>query len=195
MIPAKANNDHLVSRFNGRDIGAFGDVYSALYEHLHYFAAAVCRGSGLTPDDIVHDVFVKVWARRGVRFLSLDGIRAYMFTSIRNHFYDHTAHERHMAEYRRRLEEDDDDLFVVQMVDGGLRTWLNQAVDTLPAECGDVLRYHLDGWRVNEIAERMNISERTVHNRKAEATERLRAQFDRDALLIVSLIIADFYLA
>ncbi len=183
----KVREGHVVARFNSRDVGAFGEVYSALYEHLHHFAATVCRGSSLPPDDIVHDVFIKVWARRGVRFTSLDGIRAYMLTSIRHHFYNHAIHERHTAEYRRRLEADED-LFVVQMVDGGLRAWLNQAVDTLPAECGEVLRYHLEGWRVNEIAERMNISERTVHNRKAEATELLRSQFDKDALMIIILM-------
>lgn len=182
----RAKEEALLKQFNRRETGAFGELYTCLYDHLFYFTTDMCRGSDLSPDDVIHDVFIKIWVSSDVQFTSVEGVKAYIFTSIRNYFLNYMLRKK--REQRYRMAVADDDRMIVQVVDSGVRAYINQAVDTLPAECAEVLRYHLEGWYTKEIAERMNLSERTVYNRKNEAIDLLRSRLDKETLAIIALI-------
>lgn len=181
------DNELLLEQFNQRDIAAFGEVYTYLYDQLYYFSANLCCGSDLMPEDVVHDIFIKVWSSTDVKFSTLFGIKAYMLTSIRNLLYNHTLRKKHDRKYRQ-VAYMDDNLFVTQIVESGIKAYLNQELDLLPQECADVLKYHLEGWYTKEIAEKLNISERTVYNRKNEALSILKSRLDKKALTIIVLL-------
>lgn len=183
---SQEKEDSLVEQFNRRDIAAFGQVYTSLYDQLYYFTASVCRSSDLVPDDVIHDIFVKIWSAY-VEFSTLEGIKAYILTSIRNQFHNHVIRKKREERYRQ-MALMDDDWFVVQIAESGVKSYVNQAIDALPEECAEILKYHLEGWYTKEIADKMGVSERTVYNRKNEALDLLKSHLDEKTLAAILLI-------
>ena len=129
LTQEKAN--YLIEQFNRRDTAALGKIYSYLYDQLYYFTLSVCRNSDLLPDDVIHDVFIKVWLSSDTKFLSIESIKAYMYTSIRNLFRNHIVRKK-LEEKYMQTAFDDEDMFVVQMVESGVWAHINQAIDKLP---------------------------------------------------------------
>lgn len=177
----------LTERFNRRDIEAFGLIYLHLYDQLHYFTTSLCRGSDLVADDVIQDIFVRMWMSSSTKFSSVEQIKAYILTSTRNHLYNHFVRKKTEELYRQSVFTDDD-RFVVEITESGIWSWVNQAIEILPEECAKVLRYHLEGWQVKEIADKMGVSERTVRNRKNEAIDKLRSHFGDKIVTAILLI-------
>ena len=90
----------LLSRFNERDIAAFGEIYSLFYDDLFYYALKLYGNTNVEPQDVVHDTFLKLWQFPRTRFESLAGLKAYLFVALRNEFNQCVGHNYYVEELR-----------------------------------------------------------------------------------------------
>jgi len=89
------DRDKAASRFQ-RDL-------IALVPYLHNFARALCGNRALA-EDIAQEALAKAWRARG-RFDPGTNLKAWLFTILRNEFYDHARRARREAQWDEQLAE------------------------------------------------------------------------------------------
>ncbi len=132
-----------------------------------------------TAEDIVQDVFFKLWKKMQHNELkkNLD-IKPYLYVAVKN-----TALNKLKVNKRRAdLEEKSlTPLFVETMtaadilIYNELKNHLMNAITDLPPKCREVFQLsRLENMSYKEISEQMNISIKTVENQMGKALRRLR---------------------
>lgn len=127
--------------------------------------------SGYCAEDMVHDVFLKLWDKQ-IFLLPDPELKRILYASVHNTCIDYLRRsmmEQEILDKRAlqlKLEELDffessDELFMRQ----NIMEFLLKKVDELPERSREVFRLsYLDGMKAAEIAEQLNISVRTVEN-------------------------------
>ena len=127
--------------------------------------------SGFFAEDIVHDVFLKLWDKQ-VFLLPDDELKRILFVAVRNACIDHLRRsnmEQEILDHRAvqlKLEELDyfessDELFMRK----DLLELLMKKVAELPERSQEIFRLsYLKGMKAAEIAEQLGLSVRTVEN-------------------------------
>ena len=171
-----------------------GDATSfrLLYEHFHRdlyrFALHVVK-SGALAEDVVHDVFVRIWEKRD----QLDPARSfksYLFTICRNrilNLLERAAYETQILDeisrgYAAILADDSEgNNFVVER-----EQLLRDAIDKLPPQRRQIFELaKLNGLSYEEIARQLQISRGTVSDHIVKANRFVRAYLQTHATLQV----------
>lgn len=169
-------------RIRRSDREAFECLFYALHDALYRYAVSIA-GEEATAGDIVQEVFVQLWERRG----TLDperSLRALLFRMVRNRAYNHERDRRRRAKLLREegeviangRPEAPDGRVRAKHLDGLLRQW----IEALPERQREALllsRY--EGLSHEEIAQVMDISPRTVNNHLVRALKTLRGEVSK----------------
>ena len=132
-------------------------------------------------EDIVHDVFLKLWDRQ-VFLLPESELRRVLYVAVRNACIDHLRRLSQEQEYidRRMLQLRLDELDFFEASDKlfmqkDLLDLLLKKVEELPERSREIFKLsYLEGLKTAEIAERLNLSTRTVENQLYRALLFLR---------------------
>lgn len=137
--------------------------------------------SSFFAEDIVHDVFLKLWDRQ-VFLLPENELKRILYAAVRNACIDHLRRlnmEQEIMDHRAiqlKLDELDffeasDELFMRK----DLLDFLMSKVDELPERSREIFRLsYVNGLKAAEIAEQLNLSVRTVENQLYRALLHLR---------------------
>lgn len=174
----------LVERFNNRSIVAYSEIYTLFYSELKHFASKLYKGTSVDACDVIHDVYLNIWQSKKRDFQSLINIKSYLYVSVKNGFKDFLGHNTYIDKYQKDFL-DNDDLFLIEIMESEVYSTVNQAIDLLPEECALTFRLHIEGWSIKEISEKLHKSERTIHSRKSEAIEMLKRKIDTDKLFML----------
>ena len=151
------------------DIDHYQHIYTEYAPMLMRFAEKFV--SGFFAEDIVHDVFLKLWDKQVFRLPESD-LKRVLYVSVRNACLDYLRRmnmEQEIIDHRAlqlKLDELDffeasDELFMRK----DLLDLLMKKVAELPERSQEVFRMsYLEGLKAAEIAERLNLSVRTVEN-------------------------------
>lgn len=177
----------LLLRFNNRDNSAFCEVYEIVYDELFYFTSSVYKDTEVVASDVIHDIFIKLWEARGVKFNSLLSIKGYIYISVKNKFRDYISHRKCKDKFNNAMRLTDD-YFVSQIAESETLTIMAEAERCLPTECAKVFRMYIEGWDVKEIAEKLNKSQSTVYAQKTEAITILKKKISKDKFLLIIML-------
>lgn len=174
----------LISLVKDGNQAAFESIYRSNAADLISFAR---KNVDLeTAAEIVQDVFVSLWMRRGE--LEITSIRAYLFSSVRYRLIRHVKHEkvkRKYEEHYRLFEAAYQNTPEPQRNPELLQQKIIALTSQLPERCRQALQLRLsENLSNSEIAQRMNISKRTVETYISQALDVLR-QYPKDLLEIV----------
>ncbi|WEK36063.1 MAG: RNA polymerase sigma-70 factor [Candidatus Pseudobacter hemicellulosilyticus] len=178
----------LVSGVAAGDAAAFTVLYQEYYPRI-YGLARHLTGSEASAEEIVQDVFLKVWLRQQA-LKEVQHFEAYLFVIARNHIYTYL---RSMA---RRATGSADPLDQ-QPVSGyspadslelkEMNLLLAAAIGRLPAQQQEVYRLSKEqGLSREEIAERMHLSPETVKVHLARAMRAIRTYLAARLLLVLA---------
>jgi len=141
-------------------------------------------------EDVVHDVFAAIWKNRHNQ--EIQSLRNYLATAVK---YRILREARKAALARNYQEKELSGIYATAPdTDGELDNkcilqMLRKEVETLPAKCKLVFRYSRDqGLTVREIAEKMQISPKTVENQLHKALHRLRLSLRNLPFLFLLII-------
>lgn len=189
QIPDLIETEELIRRFNRREESAFENIYGLLYQDLLYFSIKLFNHSGLVPQDILQDLFMKLWIEKHISFNSLEHIKAYMYTSIRNSFREYYSHEKVKSKYEQTLQ-DEKDLFASYLIETEVIAELSRHPELFPKECAKVLKLYLEGWDIKDIAKKLGKSPSTIYTQRQEIVEILKKLMKRE--LFSLLLYASF---
>lgn len=173
----------LLTRLRAGDSTAFTHIFKAYNKALYEFARRSI-GSKEECEEIVQDVFVSLWERRGQ--LQIDSLRAYLFISVKYkviRYIKHQTVKRKYEEHYRHFES----TYIVpaepelpQMIP--LHARLSESLQGLPARCREAFQLRMEQNLTNsEIAQRLHVSKRTVEDYMTTAFAHLR-KFEKKIL-------------
>lgn len=186
LIYSELEQSLLLKRFNNRDSNAFGEVYSLYANELLYFTKRIYSDTDIAANDVIHDVFIKIWESERLKFASLPNIKGYLIVSIKNYFKDYIKHHQCVGKFNQEILNNED-AFISQVVENETLSIISQALDMLPIECARVFKLCIDGWEVKDIAQKLNKTSSTVYKQKQEAITILKEKLPKDKLFILTL--------
>jgi RNA polymerase sigma-70 factor (ECF subfamily) len=180
------DNVALTSSFRQGDEKALVIYFNTFYPALCSYAFSYAHDME-TAKEIAAEAFYKTWKYRQ-QFINPGSIRAYLYTIVRRDAaYWHQQKKRFTITALpgdEAIESPEPDEFAKLVKAETLRQLYN-AIEQLPVECRKVFRMlYVEGKKVKEIAEELNISPSTVKAQKARGISLLRKKI---TLLVLSI--------
>lgn len=167
---------HLLMLISEGDEGAFGQVFNYYFDHLYGFTLSVTKSAVLT-EEILQDVFVKVWQKRAV-LPSIEKFEAWLFILTRNHAYKvvqrelarPSYHEYLVSYFSQSADSPEQRLYYKEFQEA-----LSHAVASLPKQQRLVFtRSRLQGCSLDEISAELHLSKYTVKSHLTKAIHAVR---------------------
>ena len=159
------------------DMAAYEELYYSFYRSLYLFAISIIR-SKQQAEEIVSDVFIKIWqARRSLSEGS--NISVYLYTSVRNRAIDYLNAQRRHTIIHFSEEDWGDTLIELKnpsdyCISTDLMKKINAAVNQLPPRCKVIFRLvREEGLTYKQVAAIMRLSPLTVRNQLAIAVRKI----------------------
>ena len=187
---ANIENIELLIKFNNKDTYAFSYIYKLLYNDLYYFTSSLYCYKEIDASDVIHDNFVKIWNNTKLKFDTVPAIKGYLVISIKNEFKNYIIHKKYENNYKQILKENYDDYFVVKIAEMETFSIITSAKEILPKECAKVFSLYLEGWTVNEIADKLKKSPNTIYTQKNDAIKILKEKIIKRKLLSLFWLIS-----
>ncbi|WP_346854021.1 RNA polymerase sigma-70 factor [uncultured Draconibacterium sp.] len=145
-------------------------------DELLHFAMGFLRNKEIA-EEIVSDVFVKIWSNRS-DIESILNLKSYLFICVKNGCLSHLRKAKNdklvlLGEYKDfqflPVESPEDDLLEEDAIKR-----IHEAIQELPPKCREAFSLaKISGFKHREIAEIMNISEKTVNNHLVTAVKKI----------------------
>ena len=170
----------IFARIKDGDERAFERVFRAFYRPLCDYAVTLL-GSEEDAEDVVQDLFTRVWAdRQGMEVQ--ESVKSYLFTAVRfgalNVLKRRAVEQKHsasLAEFIEDLQREDYSEEETRRVER-----IKEVLQTLPAQCRTVFTMScLEGKKYSEIAGKLGITVNTVKSHVAKAYRDIRAAVDK----------------
>lgn len=178
----------LVESIKNSNQGVFELVFNFYYSGLVVFADRIIKNTAVS-EDIVQSVFLKLWETRET--IEIRSLRSYFVQCVKNKCIDHIRNQQvknrfdaHYAETEVVLAEED------LWTKNEISHLLDLAIADLPPRCREVFwmsRY--ENLKIAEIADKLNISKRTVETQISNALKILRVKL----IDYISLIFLCFF--
>ena len=187
MEGSQRSEDHLLlQRMKNGSSVAFDTIYEKYWEKL-YNAAYKRLNDEDCAKDIIQDIFLQLWQRR--EDLQIDQLQTYLYTSVRNNVFKYLEKEQRYTPVTTLLEQlsaasDKTDALVLRTE---FMASFEALIKTLTASQQEIfrMRYHEDLGTL-EIAEKLNITRKTVQNQLHRSIAQLRHSFGLLVYLIIS---------
>jgi RNA polymerase sigma-19 factor, ECF subfamily len=161
-----------------RDEPAFEQVFKTHFKNLHAYAYTILK-DGTEAEEIVQQVFCKLWEKAG--YLSITGsVTAYLYRAVHNeslnrikHLKVRSSHQMHVA-YSMKNQSDNASKKVVE---AELQKKISEAMNELPEQCRTIFQMsRFEEMKYREIADRLDISVKTVENQMGKALKLMRTK-------------------
>jgi len=158
------------------DQNTFRHLMDCISDELFLFACSYLQQKEIA-EEIVSDVFVKTWENRR-ELPEIQNLKAYLFVSVKNACISHIRKSRK----EKLVSLDGLDYYIVPKVECAESQYISnetlhqihEAIDTLPPKCKMAFSLaKINGLSYREIAEVMEVSEKTVNNHLVLALKKL----------------------
>lgn len=183
---------NLLSLLNSGDQQAFEAIYDCFADRLYRY---IYSRIGIKEDteEILQEIFVSLWVRRGSLEITTS-LDSYLFGAAKHKILSHLRSERVRKKYAAELARFAADRMVnsseelLQLKD--LEQTINERISELPEKCQAVFRMsRMEHEPIQYIAERMNISMRTVENYISQALKHLRTSLGEFLVVLIVFLI------
>ena len=167
-----------------KDLPRFEELFKGLFKPLCAFAIKF-TGDLDTAKNLVHEVFLQVWEK----FDSLPpdtNYKSYCYTAVRNKCLNYIRDKKKFV----ILQDAHDEPRVrdTALETAGLEQKIEAAIAALPEKCRMVFELNrIEGLKYAEIADKMNISFKTVEAQMSKALAAMREHL-REFLTLVFLL-------
>lgn len=168
----------LVVKLKEGDQSAFSLIFTTYYRDLVLFAVNFVHEQ-TAAEEIVQDTFARIWEEHNDLNITFS-LKSFLLKSVRNKCIDMIRHQKvrqnHIIEIVNQSVdyEFNTDNYITSSELEGL---ISDALDKVPAEVSQAYRMNrYNGLKYTEIAEKLNISLRTVETRIGKALCALREE-------------------
>jgi RNA polymerase sigma-70 factor (family 1) len=164
-------------RIAGSDEAALAEVYQYFHKRLYQFARVITRSDEIA-EEVVNDVFVKLWGNRS-KINEIENLTVYLYVAVKNKALNELSRKA------KDLVNTPFDYFDIDlketsanphelMVTGEVMQRMQKAVDALPPRCKMIFKLvREDGLKYKEVAQILNISVNTIDVQMAIAVKKI----------------------
>jgi len=161
----------------------FKKHYSVLCAYTYGFVADYSLS-----EDIVQEVFSKLWTDK--RKITIDiSVKAYLYSSVRNTALNYIKHQKVKRQYEKVSSDESnytEQAIDTQLIRQELNAKIQSAINDLPTERRRIfVMSRMDGLKYKEIAEKLDISIKTVENQMGKALASLRKDLSGEFPLVL----------
>lgn len=170
----QANDQRLVEEIrNGNEI-AFNKAFDLYYSRLCFFTDKILCDFDLSRS-IVQQVYVDLWIKRDK--LVITSLQSYLYHSVQNSALDVLKHRKVESRYLSSLERSEPAVVADLMEEAELADRINKAIQHLPDKCREIfILCRFEELKYAEVAQRLNISVKTVEMQIGIALKKLRKE-------------------
>ncbi|WP_205508850.1 RNA polymerase sigma factor [Longitalea arenae] len=182
--------DNIILAFRQGDMAAFDTIYLKFRKPIITF----CKYMVPVDDaqDITSDVFVKLWRSRE-QWDSIINVKAFLYTSAKNACLDFLKTQKRKALREKTaasMLEQEQKLVLKAEIESDLISLIKAEIDSLPQNCRSVfMMSYFDGYENAEIAQKLNISDKTVRNLKSTALNTIKKNLQNKGLQLSTLLL------
>jgi len=186
---SKTFENALLARMKNDDENAFSFLFSFYYTDLVMFANIYLKDKDIS-EELVQDVFVKLWEERQSITIT-SSLKSYLLKSVQNKSLDWIRHLKIRQQHNQEtissaaLFDFDTENYVLY---SELENRIEKIIEQLPVEIAEAYNLNrIEGLKYHEIAEKLNVSQRTVEVRIGKALQILRIEL-KDYLIAAILM-------
>ncbi|WP_163407105.1 RNA polymerase sigma-70 factor [Flavobacterium ajazii] len=158
-------------------IKEYKNIYETMYEVLCLFANKYVDNLDLSKD-IVQDIFIKIWEEQ-TQFHGSAYVKSFLYTAVRNRSLDYLKSKQVKSTFLLSDKVDfadveADPFFLQEVAIAETANIIDNAIDTLPAQCAKIMKLSIKGKSNQEIADDLNLSLNTVKVQKSIAYKKLK---------------------
>jgi RNA polymerase sigma-70 factor (ECF subfamily) len=157
------------------DSGAYEMVFREYYRPMTAYAFRFLNNLPES-ENIVQEVFLRLWQKRREIMITLS-LQNYLFRSVKNQCINYIDHEKIKTGYQDMVinHETNRSEYSEFFLEFGLKTRIETAIAALPEKRQEIFRLaREDGLKYREIADRLEISVKTVETQMTLALRQLR---------------------
>ena len=169
------NDSDIFEAIRRDDNGAYEIVFREYYRPMSAYAFRFL-GDLSASESIVQDVLLRLWQKRH-EIMITSSLQHYLFRSVKNHCINYIEHEKIKTGYQNYVirNEDDRSEYSEFFLEFGLMNRIQTAIAALPEKRQEIFRLaREDGLKYREIADRLQISIKTVETQMTLALKQLR---------------------
>ncbi|MDN3593304.1 RNA polymerase sigma-70 factor [Zunongwangia endophytica] len=162
----------------------FNELYQPLVAYLLQYADKTADA-----EDIAQNTFIKLWEKRNQINLTTS-VKSYLYTSAYNRFVDNFRKEKKNKSYLEGLKHQALQLLVEEPEEDFQKKikLIEKTVNDLPDRCKMIFKMHKQkGYSYKEVAEKLQISVKTVEAQMSIALKRIRKEFKEETDLLLIL--------
>lgn len=165
----------LLARKDGQ---AFEQVFKTHFKNLHAYAFSMIKDPD-EAEEIVQQVFFKLWDRSDS--LSFAGsLTAYLYRAVHNESLNYLKHEKVKARHQLHVAysmKQEQQAQPGNTMSRELEARFREALNELPEQCRTVFQLsRFEDMKYREIADKLDISVKTVENHMGKALKLLRTK-------------------
>jgi RNA polymerase sigma-70 factor (ECF subfamily) len=164
-----------MKKIQSGDAKAFEMLFHQYYGHLCLFATKILNNDAAA-EEVVQEFFVKIWEKK--EQLSIEtSVKNYLFRAVKNQCLNYIKHN-FVKENYIKTKENENQLeidFEENYVEVDLAKKIKESIDSLPEKRREIFRLSREeGLKYREIAQKLNISIKTVEAQMGLAIKNLR---------------------
>ena len=183
------NDSELTAMLQSGDNAAFNEIYRRFQGLLYIYACKIIKDQD-EAEDIVQEVFLYLWDKR-YTIIFKSPISVYLYTAVRYKFFNLLDHKKVRTDYKDSLQhflDHGEPLTDHYIREKEFSQLIEQEISALPYKMREIFelsrKQHLSR---KQIAEQLNISEKTVKNQINNALKILRQRLGFWVFLLLLL--------
>jgi RNA polymerase sigma-70 factor, ECF subfamily len=181
----KYTDEELLSKIKQDSQTAFEIVFLRFYADMCSYAQTILGNKDVS-EEIVQDIFVKIWETRGALDIK-STLKGYLFRTVHNYCLNQIESWKVKDQYLNNAANAyynnihnipfSGDYPIANLITQELTKQIKDSVDALPEQCREVfLSIRIRGLSYNQTAEKLNISVNTVKTQMSRAVSKLKDQ-------------------
>ena len=166
---------------------AFSLLFQTYYTDLVLFCGNFIKDKD-SCEDIVQSIFLKLWNEKNIQIET--SLKSYLLKAVRNSCFDEFRHLEIVRQYETEYENTVLDSYDTEnyVLYSDLHDHLRHALEQVPELYREAFELNrCEGLTYREIAEKLNVSERTVEVRVSKTLELLRKYLKDFFMLLLSI--------
>ncbi len=153
------------------DKQAFEKIFRKYYVRLTAFANTFMHDLDLS-ESVIQSIFVKLWEKRAS--YEITSLQSYLMVAVRNSCHNELKRQKHQRNFKNTVEPD----YLIETFDypdAGAMQQIKDVIEQLPEQRKKIFVLNrVDGLKYREIAEQLNLSQKTVEAQMGKALKFLR---------------------
>jgi RNA polymerase sigma-70 factor (ECF subfamily) len=175
--------------FDAGNLDNFEALFKLYYAPLVVYACKYVEGIDVARE-IVQEFFVKLYEKRNSIAIDIS-VKSYLYRSVYNscinYIKQRSIQDKHLKSMD--MEKDDEGNLENEINRVELQQRIYEVIELLPAKCARIFKMNrFEGLKNEEIAQKLNLSKRTVETQISKALKILRRKLNDYVVLIIGIL-------